>query len=148
MVTFAGGFLFSVVRVVNVPGTLDKTVKLDRSPFTRGIAVSPWHSKCYHLQGHPRYFWGAGVALAGTDSRACSGEGFGNLLPLAAGRSPSPARRKPQRNVCRLRQALKCSLDYFCSRPHELMELLFLALQYNLLTLSVSCAVGTEVPRR
>lgn len=44
MVTFAGGFLFSIVRVVNVPGAFDKTIKLDRSPFTRGIAVSPWHS--------------------------------------------------------------------------------------------------------
>lgn len=48
---------------------------------------------------------------------------------------------------CRLHQACKCSLGYFCNIPRELMGFLFLVLQYDLLTTCILHAVGTEAPR-
>lgn len=98
------------------------------------------HSKCYHLLDHPCYILGVGVAL--TNPQGMLRGGFQQLVPF--GTHPEP---QPWLSVTyQLDQAFKCSLDYFCITPRELVELLFLVLWYDLLGLPVS-HIGTEVPR-
>lgn len=124
------------------PSTSDTTRKLDYSLFTWEITVSTWHSKCHRLPAPSFCFLGAGVALlvrAGRALGACS------LWLLATARVWHAARLSE--SGYQLDQAFKCSLDYFCSRPREVMEFLFLVLQYDLLTTYISHAVGIEVSR-